>query len=148
MAYIVFVMVIGLITAIVLIALGLLAAYSSIIARRPDAPSYIYPVLYQGWLSCVCGIWVLSNGVLALIALRRLWGGGAERALAVAALAGPLEVVFGLLLGYLGYALLTKRGEQAQQIRLGYLAVVFGVLAVYPTIFFLLLPLRLQIQIR
>jgi hypothetical protein len=117
MEYIVIVMVIvGLITAIVLIALGLLAAYSSIIARRLDAPSYFDPVLYQGWLSCVCGIWVLFNGALTLIALRHLWEGGANAKLvaAVAALVGPLEVVLGHLLGYIGYALLTKRGEQVR----------------------------------
>jgi hypothetical protein len=68
-----------------------------------------------------------------------LWG-AAKGAAAVVALVGPLEVMLGLLLGYLGYALLTKRGEQARQIRLGYLAVVFGVLAVYPTLFFLFSP--------
>jgi hypothetical protein len=41
MEYIVIVMVIGLITAIVLIALGLLAAYSSIIARRSRRPELL-----------------------------------------------------------------------------------------------------------
>jgi hypothetical protein len=88
--------------------------------------------------------------VLTLIALRHLWEGGANAKLvaAVAALVGPLEVVLGLLLGYLGYALLTKRGEQvrdqARQIRLGYLAVVFGVLVVYPTLFFLFLPVTVD----
>jgi hypothetical protein len=137
MGLLVTVIVIGLITAIVLIALGLLAAHLNIIAWRPDAPSDIYPILYQGWISCICGIWVLLNGVLALIALRLPSEDVAKSAIAAAALAiGPIDVVLGLLLGYLGYALLTKQGEQARQIRLGYLAVVFGVLAVYPTFFF------------
>jgi ABC-type Na+ efflux pump permease subunit len=131
---------IGLITAIVLIALGLLAAYASIIARRANAPSYFEPVLYQGWLSCVCGIWVLFNGGLLLTTLRH--------GLSVFALFGPLEVVFGLLFAYLGYALLAKRAEQVRQIRLGYVAVVFGVLAIYPTLSlrFLFVPGPVQVS--
>lgn len=78
---------------------------------------------------------------LALTALESLWG-GAKGAAAVAALIGPLEVVLGLLFGYLAHALFTKRGEQARQTRLGYLAVVFGVLVVYPTLFILFYPLN------
>jgi hypothetical protein len=89
MKFIFIVMVIGPITAIVLIGLGLLAAYSSIIARRSDAPSDIYPFGYQGWLSCVCGIWILFNGVLDLIALRVVWGSSGDNLLLnLAAVAG------------------------------------------------------------
>ena len=40
----------GLITGLVLLALGALAAASSIVARRPDAKAYIeLMVPYQGW---------------------------------------------------------------------------------------------------
>jgi predicted permease len=51
----------------------------------------------------------------------------------IAALVGALEVVLGLLLGHLGYALLTKHGEQVRgyQTRLAYLAIVLGMLTVY-----------------
>jgi hypothetical protein len=128
--------VIRLITAIVLIALALLAAYSRVIARRPDAPSYFDPVRYLGWLSCLCGIWVLFNGVLLLPAI-----GTATGAAAVAAIDSPIEVVLGLLIGSLGCKLLTKRGERARQLMLrsialmfGVLALVFGVLAFTPTL--------------
>jgi hypothetical protein len=58
----------------------------------------------------------------------------------VFALVGALECALGLLLGYLGYALLTKRGEQVRpyQTRLGYLAIGLGVWALFETLFFFL----------
>jgi hypothetical protein len=130
----------GLITGIVLIALGLLAASSSIVARRPDARSYIDALVpYQGWLgfiACLWGIWIIFNAVLHLDWLRSIpiWW-------ATFAASGALEFVLGLLLGF---ALLTKyllsrnaeamrRGEQMRlslvpyQTTLGYLAIVLGV---------------------
>lgn len=118
--------VVRLITAVMLIALALLAAYSSVVARRPDAPSHFDPARYLGWLSCLCGIWAIFNGMLVLPAI---WTTGAARA---AALSGVMEVVLGLLIGYYGYALLTVRGKRARRIRLGlgYIAVVFVVFAV------------------
>jgi hypothetical protein len=136
-------MVIGLITGIVLIGLGSLAAHACIIARRTDGPSYIYPVLYQGWLSYFSGGWVLLNGMFVTWVLTVSWRSStfAKLGTTVAALVGPLEVVLGLLFGYLGYVLLTKRDEPPQQIRRGNLAVVFGVLALYPTLFLFFLGL-------
>jgi hypothetical protein len=130
----------GLITAIVLIALGLLAASSSIVARRPDAQSYIDALVpYQGWLgfiTCLWGAWIIFDAVLHLS-----WIGSVPIWWFTFALGGALEFALGLLLGY---ALLTKyllsrnaeamaRGEQVRlslvpyQTTLGYLAIVLGV---------------------
>ena len=129
----------GLITGIVLIALGLLAASSSIVARRPDAQSYIDALVpYQGWLgfiTCLWGIWIVFNAVLHLdwLEYAPIWW-------ATFASSGAPEFALGLLLGY---ALLTKyllsrnaaamnRGEQVRlnlvpyQTTLGYLAIVLG----------------------
>jgi hypothetical protein len=123
------VMVMGLITGIVLIAL-VLAAPSSITDRRPDAQSYIDALVpYQGWLGCLCSILILFNGVLHLNFLRSAgWG--------VVALVGAIEIPLGLLFGCLGYALLTKRGEQVPLYltSLGYVAIMF-----YATFLILLL---------
>jgi hypothetical protein len=132
--------VMGLITGFVLIALGLLAASSSIVARRPDAQSYIDALVpFQGWLgfiTCLWGIWIVFNAVLHLD-----WLGYAPIWWITFASSGVLEFALGLLLGY---ALLTKfllsrnaeamkRGEQVRlslvpyQTTLGYLAIVLGV---------------------
>jgi hypothetical protein len=52
------------------------------------------------------------------------------------ALVGAIEVALGLLLGYLGYALLTKRGVQVRpfQTGLGYVAIPFGVWIIFETL--------------
>ena len=48
----------GLITGLVLLALGALAAASSIVARRPDAKAYIeLMVPYQGWFGFITCLW-------------------------------------------------------------------------------------------
>jgi hypothetical protein len=130
----------GLITGIVLIALGVLAASSSIVARRPDAQSYIDALVpYQGWLgfiTCLWGVWIIFNAVLHLN-----WLGYVPIWWATFALSGALEFALGLLLGF---ALLTKyllsrnaeamrRGEQVRlslvpyQTTLGYIAIVLGI---------------------
>ncbi len=114
-------------TGIVLIGLGLLAAYSTIITRSHGRTSHVDALVpYQGWLSCLCGISVLVTGVLFLFRSGPAGSG-------LAALIGGIEVVLGLLLGYLGYALLTRHGEQVRgyQTRLAYLAIVLGALTVY-----------------
>jgi hypothetical protein len=130
----------GLITGIVLIALGLLASASSIVARRPDAQSYIDALVpYQGWLgfiTCLWGVWIVFNAVLHLdwIAHAPIWW-------FTFASSGALGFALGLLLGF---ALLTKyllrrnaeamkRGEQVRlslvpyQTTLGYLAIILGI---------------------
>jgi hypothetical protein len=130
----------GLITGIVLIALGVLAAASSIVANRPDAQRYIDALVpYQGWLgfiTCLWGLWIIITAVLNLNWLRYvpIWW-------ATIALSGALEFALGLLLGF---ALLTKfllsrnaeamrRGEQVRlslvpyQTTLGYVAIVLGI---------------------
>src|SRR5262245_5852860 len=60
----------GLVTGAALIALGVLAAASSIVAKRPDAQAYIDKLLpYQGWLgfiACLWGIWIIISAVLNL----------------------------------------------------------------------------------
>jgi hypothetical protein len=129
----------GLITGLVLIALGMLAASSGIVARRPDAQRYIDALVpYQGWLgfvACLWGIWIIFNAVLHLD-----WIGYVPIWWITFALTGALEFAIGLLLGY---ALLTKyllsrnaeatrRGEQMRltlvpyQTTLGYVAIVLG----------------------
>jgi hypothetical protein len=133
----------GLITSIFLIALGVLAASSSIVAKRPDAKNYIDALVpYQGWLgfvACLWGIWIVFNGILHLEWIRYipLWW-------VTFVLTGALEFTLGLLLGY---ALLTKyllsrseeatrRGEQLRQnlvpyqTTMGYAAIDLGVWAV------------------
>jgi hypothetical protein len=139
----------GLITGIVLIALGLLAASSSIVARRPDAQSYIDALVpYQGWLgfvTCLWGVWIVFNAVLNLG-----WLGYVPIWWITFAASGALQFALGLLLGY---ALLTKfllsrnaeamrRGEQVRlslvpyQTTLGYLAIVLGLWTVAATFMF------------
>jgi hypothetical protein len=139
----------GLITGIVLIALGVLAASSSIVARRPDAKSYIDALVpYQGWLgfvACLWGIWIVFNAILHLEWIRfiPLWW-------LTFVLSGALAFSLGLLLGY---ALLTKyllsrneeatrRGEQLRQklmpyqTTMGYVAIMLGAWTVVATILF------------
>jgi ABC-type Na+ efflux pump permease subunit len=130
----------GLITGIVLIVLGGLAASSSIVARRPDAQSYIDALVpYQGWIgfiTCIWGVWIIFNAVLHLS-----WLGSIPIWWVTFAATGALEFALGLLLGF---ALLTKyllsrnaealrRGEQVRlslvpyQTTLGYVAIVLGI---------------------
>jgi hypothetical protein len=130
----------GLITGVVLIALGVLAASSSIVARRPDAQSYIDAIVpYQGWLglvTCLWGVWIIFTAALHLS-----WLGYVPIWWLTFAASGALEFTLGLLLGF---ALLTKyvlshneeamkRGEQVRlslaphQTTLGYLAIVLGI---------------------
>ena len=60
----------GLVTGAVLIALGVLAAASSIVAKRPDAQVYIDKLVpYQGWLgfiACLWGVWIIISAILNL----------------------------------------------------------------------------------
>ena len=60
----------GLITGIVLIILGTLAASSFIVARRPEAAGLIATLSrYQGWLGfvfCLWGIWTTIHAVMNL----------------------------------------------------------------------------------
>ena len=130
----------GLVTGAVLIALGVLAAASSIVAKRPDAQAYIDKLVpYQGWLgfiACLWGVWIIISAVLNLnwFTYVPIWW------LTYAA-TGALIAALGLLLGY---ALLTKfvlshsveavrRGEQLRlgivpyQVMLGYVAIVLGI---------------------
>ena len=62
----------GLVTGAVLIALGVLAAASSIVAKRPDAQVYIDKLVpYQvtlGYVAIVLGIWTILAVFLYRIA--------------------------------------------------------------------------------
>jgi hypothetical protein len=139
----------GLITGIVLIVLGLLAASSSIVARRPDAQRYIDALVpYQGWLgfvACLWGIWIIFDALIHLDWIRYvpIWW-------ITFTLTGLLEFALGLLLGY---ALLTqyllsrneeakRRGEQMRlklvphQTTLGYVAILLGIWTVVAMILF------------
>jgi hypothetical protein len=136
----------GLVGGLFLIALGVLAAASSIVAKRRDAQVYIDKLVpYQGWLgfvACLWGIWIIINAILWLNLLSYapiLW-------LTIAA-TGVVLGVLGLLLGY---SLLTKfifshnaeaaqRGEQLRlsmvpyQVMLGYVAIGLGIWQVVAT---------------
>jgi hypothetical protein len=139
----------GLITGIVLVVLGLLAASQSIAARRPEAQSYIdILVPYQGWLgfiACLWGVWIVFDAALHLG-----WLGHVPIWWATFALTGAIAFSLGLLLGY---ALLTeyllsrhaevmKRGEQIQrtlvpyQTPLGYAAILLGLWTIVATFLF------------
>ena len=135
----------GLITGLVLLALGVLAAASSIVARRPDAQKYIEMIPYQGWLgfiACLWGAWIIINAIINLnwFTYVPVWW--------LTYLAtGLLIASLGLLLGH---ALLTKfilnhsakaaqRGEQIRaiivpyQTMLGYAAIVLGLWTIVAT---------------
>ena len=139
----------GLISGIVLIALGLLAASSSIVAKRPDIKSYIDALVpYQGWLgfvACLWGIWIVFNAILHPEWIRYipLWW------LTFAA-SGALAFCLGFLLGYglLTQYLLSRneeamrRGEQLRQklmpyqTTMGYAAILLGAWSVVATVLF------------
>lgn len=139
----------GLVTGIILIALGVLAAASSIVSKRPDAQAYIDKLVpFQGWLgflACIWGLWIVINAVLNLnlISYAPVWW------LTYAATGGVIAVL-GLLLGY---ALLTqfifshsaeatRRGEQIRlsivpyQVSLGYVAIFLGLWAIVAFFFY------------
>ena len=60
----------GLISGIWLVVLGLLGAYSLIVARKPDAQAMLDKLVpFQGWiglLSLIWGLWYLISGILNL----------------------------------------------------------------------------------
>ena len=136
----------GLITGLVLVALGVLAAASSIVARRPDAQIYIDKLVpYQGWLgfiACLWGVWIIISAVINLN-----WFSYVPVWWLTYLATGALIAALGLLLGY---ALLTKfilshnaeavrRGEQVRlsivpyQVMLGYAAVILGLWTIVAT---------------
>ena len=136
----------GLITGLILLALGALAAASSIVARRPDAQAYIDKMVpYQGWfgfITCLWGAWIIINAIINLnwFTYVPVWW--------LTYLAtGVINATLGLLLGY---ALLTKfifshndtaaqRGEQIRvaivpyQTMLGYAAIGLGLWTIVAT---------------
>ena len=142
----------GLITGLVLLALGALAAASSIVARRPDAKAYIeLMVPYQGWfgfITCLWGAWTIINAIINLN-----WFGYVPVWWLTYLATGVLIASLGLLLGY---ALLTKyifshsaqaaqRGEQIRavivpyQTVLGYVAIVLGLWTIVATFLYRIL---------
>ena len=136
----------GLITGLVLLALGVLAAASSIVARRPDAQAYIIKLIpYQGWfgfITCLWGAWIIISAIINLN-----WFSYVPVWWLTYLATGVLNASLGLLLGY---ALLTKhifnhsaqaaqRGEQIRaiivpyQTVLGYVAIVLGLWTIVAT---------------
>jgi hypothetical protein len=130
----------GVITIIVMLVLGVLAASASIIARRPDAQKYIEMLRpYQGWVGfggCLWGLFIVLRAIshLSLLGWAPLWwltyfAGGAL-------LAG-----LGFLMGYplLSQYVLSKNPQVAKQsevalakltpyqITLGYAGIVFAI---------------------
>jgi hypothetical protein len=131
----------GIITILVMLVLGVLAASTSIIAKRPDAQRYIDTLRpFQGWLGfggCLWGIFVVLIEIwhLNLLGWAPLWwltyfGGGVV-------LAG-----LGFLMGYplLSQHILSKNPDMAKQgeaalakltpyqTTLGYIGIVFAIL--------------------
>ena len=110
-----------LVTAIVLIICGALAAASFIVAKRPDAKQAIDKLVpIQGWIGlvvCLWGAWTIVSAVLS-ISLLSHWPVYWFTFMAV----GVVEFVLGFLLGF---GLITKyalsKNEQAlargQQLR-------------------------------
>ena len=139
----------GLITGLILLALGALAAASSIVARRPDAQAYIDKMVpYQGWfgfITCLWGAWIIINAIINLN-----WFSYVPVWWLTYLATGIINASLGLLLGY---ALLTKfifshndsaaqRGEQIcvaivpYQTMLGYAAIVLGLWTIVATFLF------------
>jgi hypothetical protein len=130
----------GLITGIVLLILGVLAASTSIIAKRPDAQKYIEMLRpYQGWVGfagCLWGLWIILRSIwhLNLLGWAPLWW-------LTYAIGGVLLAGLGFLMGYpllQQYILskhpeMTKQGEAAlakltpYQITLGYIGIAFAI---------------------
>ncbi|MBV9522288.1 MAG: hypothetical protein JO010_05820, partial [Alphaproteobacteria bacterium] len=102
----------GLFAGLVLLVLGILAAASSIVAKRPDAQASIDKLVpYQGWIgfiACLWGIWIIISAVLnlSLLGFAPIWW-------ITLAATGVLEFALGLLLGYglLTQYLLSKNAE-------------------------------------
>ena len=106
----------GLITGIVLLALGVLAASSSIVAKRPDAQRYIEMLRpYQGWVgsgACLLGLWLILSALWHLNSASwvPLWW-------LTYAVAGVLLASLGFLSGYplLSQYVLSKNPQVARQ---------------------------------
>ncbi|MBN2378270.1 hypothetical protein JXM67_00490 [candidate division WOR-3 bacterium] len=135
-----------------LIVLGVLAAYSLIVAKKPEAAKLLDKVTpYQGWIgifTCLWGIWgiiwaIISIGLLGLGLWGIIWW--------ITLLAGSvLEAVLGFILGYAlisKYALskneeAKKKGEQVLAKlaplsgTLGIIAIIFGVWLIVAWIIF------------
>ena len=106
----------GLITGLVLLALGVLAASSAIVANKPDAEKYIEMMRpYQGWVGFVACIW----GILTIISsiLNLSWLASVPLWWITYALAGVLLAGLGFLSGYplLSQYLLSKNAEAQRQ---------------------------------
>jgi hypothetical protein len=130
----------GLITGLVLLALGVLAASSVIVANKPDAEKYIEMLRpYQGWVgfvACLWGVWTIIVSILNLnwLTFVPLWW-------ISYALAGVLLAGLGFLSGYplLSQYLLSKNAEAQRQgeaalarltpyqINLGYAGIALGI---------------------
>lgn len=140
----------GLISGIVLIVLGGLASYGSIVAARPEAKQALDALVpVQGWIGVVCciwGIWIVLNFILlGGLSILSIWP-----ILWISVMAtGVLEFVLGLLLGYgliAQYALsknaeAQKRGDQLRaslipyQTMLGYISIALGIWTIIAGLF-------------
>jgi hypothetical protein len=140
----------GLISGIVLIILGGLASYGSIVAARPEAKQALDALVpVQGWIGLVCcvwGIWVVLNFILlGGLTILSIWP-----ILWISYMAtGVLEFLLGLLLGYAlisQYALsknaaAQKRGDQLRasllpyQTMLGYVSIGVGIWTIVAGLF-------------
>src|SRR5579864_9189044 len=130
----------GLITVIVMLVLGILAASPGIIARRPDAQKYIDMLRpYQGWVGfggCLWGLFIILRAIwhLNLLGWAPLWW-------LTYAVGGVLLAGLGFLMGYplLSQHILSKNPEVAKhgevaltkltpyQITLGYAGIAFAI---------------------
>ena len=140
----------GLLSGIILIILGGLAAYGSIVASRPEAKAALDALVpIQGWIGLVCCVWgivifldyVVLSGHDMITVWPILW--------ATILATGVLAFVLGLLLGYppiSQYALsknaaAQKRGDQLRasllpyQTMLGYISIGVGVWTLIAALF-------------
>ncbi len=134
---------------ITLILLGLLAAPSLLLSKKPNAKEWLDKITpYQGWIGlifCFWGIWSIISAILSinLLSISPIWW-------LTWLLTGIVEAALGFLLGYgmISKHLLSKneaakeKGEQLLaklsplQGRLGLIAIILGIWAIVAHIMF------------
>ncbi len=132
--------------AISLIILGMLAASSIIVSKKPDAEKYLKQLAqYQGWIGLVFAIWGVWGIISSIIHINLLSSNPIMWSTQM--LTSFLEAALGFILGYgmINSMLLSKNPEaeekgkellkrlQPFQSTLGIVAIVLGILALVAT---------------
>lgn len=123
-------------SGIIIIVGGILAASSFIVAKKPDAKKLIDQLLpYQGWIGIVLFVW----GIFDILSVLRWMNGSLEWIFAL--VVSIAELLVGFILGFAlisKYALskneaAMKKGEEIRakllkfQIPLGFIAIIGGI---------------------